>query len=59
MSSVIGDGEIIIPSPSVKINPTQCEAFCMVSIKVIVNDTTISLAYGSGVCKPVIVSNFL
>ncbi|WP_110504207.1 lyase family protein [Candidatus Karelsulcia muelleri] len=59
MSSVIGDGEIIIPSPSGKINPTQCEAFCMVSIKVIGNDTTISLASGSGVCKPVIGSNFL
>ncbi|WGS83136.1 MAG: lyase family protein [Candidatus Karelsulcia muelleri] len=59
MSSVIGDGEIIIPSPSGKINPIQCEAFCMVSIKVIGNDTTISLASGSGVCKPVIGSNFL
>ncbi|XZQ54561.1 MAG: lyase family protein [Candidatus Karelsulcia muelleri] len=57
MSSVIGDGEIIIPSG--KINPTQCEALCMVSIKVIGNDTTISLASGSGVCKPVIGSNFL
>ncbi|WGS82877.1 MAG: lyase family protein [Candidatus Karelsulcia muelleri] len=60
MSSVIGDGEIIIPSPSGKINPTQCEALCMVSIKVIGNDTTISLAgaYCSGVCQPVIGSNF-
>ncbi|YCJ93733.1 MAG: lyase family protein [Candidatus Karelsulcia muelleri] len=59
MSSVIGDGEIIIPSSSGKINSTQCEALCMVSIKVIGNDTTISLASGSGVCKPVIGSNFL
>ncbi|YCJ92986.1 MAG: lyase family protein [Candidatus Karelsulcia muelleri] len=59
MSSVIGDGEIIIPSSSGKINSTQCEAFCMVSIKVIGNDTTISLASGSGVWKPVIGSNFL
>ncbi|WP_110495861.1 lyase family protein [Candidatus Karelsulcia muelleri] len=59
MSYVIGDGEIIIPSPSGKINPTQCEALCMVSIKVIGNDTTISIASGSGVCKPVIGSNFL
>ncbi|YCJ94358.1 MAG: lyase family protein [Candidatus Karelsulcia muelleri] len=59
MSSVIGDGEIIIPSSSGKINSTQCEAFCMVSIKVIGNDTTISLASGSGVCKPFIGSNFL
>ncbi|XMD34172.1 MAG: lyase family protein [Candidatus Karelsulcia muelleri] len=57
MSSVIGDGEI--PSSSGKINSTQCEALCMVSIKVIGNDTTISLASGSGVCKPVIGSNFL
>ncbi|XME00260.1 MAG: lyase family protein [Candidatus Karelsulcia muelleri] len=59
MSSVIGDGEIIIPSPSGKINHTQCEAFCMVSIKVIGNDTTISIASSSGVWKPVIGSNFL
>ncbi|AHL31113.1 Fumarate hydratase class II [Candidatus Karelsulcia muelleri] len=61
MSSVIGDGEIIIPSPSEKINPSQCEALCMVSIKVIGNDTTISLAGAScsGVCQPVIGSNFL
>lgn len=66
-----GIGEIIIPANEPgssimpgKINPTQCEALCMVCSQVIGNDTTITFSASQGhfqlnVFKPVIISNFI
>ncbi len=54
-------GSSIMPG---KVNPTQCEALCMVSVQVIGNDTAIALAGSQGnfelnVYKPVIIFNML
>ncbi len=54
-------GSSIMPG---KINPTQCEALTMVSVKVIGNDTAITIAGSQGnfelnVFKPLIIYNFL
>ena len=66
-----GIGEIIIPANEPgssimpgKVNPTQCEALCMVCAQVIGNDVTVTLGgmqghYELNVFKPVIVSNVL
>ena len=66
-----GIGEIILPANEPgssimpgKINPTQCEALCMVCSQVIGNDTTITFSASQGhfqlnVFKPVIISNFI
>ena len=66
-----GIGEIIIPANEPgssimpgKVNPTQCEAMTMVSIKVMGNDTTIGIGASQGnfelnVFMPVIISCFL
>ena len=47
-----------------KINPTQCEALCMVCSQVIGNDAAVTFAASQGnfqlnVYKPVIIANFL
>lgn len=54
-------GSSIMPG---KVNPTQCEAITMVSVKVIGNDTAITIAGSQGnfelnVFKPLIIFNFL
>ena len=54
-------GSSIMPG---KVNPTQCEALCMVCAQVIGNDVTVTLGgmqghYELNVFKPVIVSNVL
>lgn len=54
-------GSSIMPG---KVNPTQCEAITMVSVKVIGNDTAITMAGSQGnfelnVFKPLIIYNFL
>jgi fumarate hydratase, class II len=54
-------GSSIMPG---KVNPTQCEALTMVSVQVIGNDTTISIAGSQGnfelnVFKPLIIHNLL
>ena len=66
-----GIGESIIPANEPgssimpgKVNPTQCEALCMVCAQVIGNDVTVTLGgmqghYELNVFKPVIVSNVL
>ncbi|HZD84201.1 MAG TPA: class II fumarate hydratase [Candidatus Angelobacter sp.] len=66
-----GIGEIFIPENEPgssimpgKVNPTQCEALCMVCAQVMGNDATISIANSFGnlelnVFKPVIIYNFL
>jgi len=66
-----GIGEIILPANEPgssimpgKINPTQCEALCMVCSQVIGNDTTITFSASQGhfqlnVFKPVIIANFI
>ncbi|MEX2608099.1 MAG: class II fumarate hydratase [Kiritimatiellia bacterium] len=66
-----GIGEIRIPENEPgssimpgKVNPTQCEALCMVCIQVMGNDTAVALAGSQGnfqlnVCKPVMAHNTL
>ena len=66
-----GIGEIILPANEPgssimpgKINPTQCEALCMVCSQVIGNDAAVTFAASQGnfqlnVYKPVIIANFL
>jgi fumarate hydratase class II len=66
-----GIGEIRIPENEPgssimpgKVNPTQCEALCMVCIQVMGNDTSVALAGSQGnfqlnVCKPVMAHNTL
>ena len=66
-----GIGEIILPANEPgssimpgKINPTQCEALCMVCSQIIGNDAAVTFAASQGnfqlnVYKPVIISNFL
>lgn len=66
-----GIGEIFIPENEPgssimpgKVNPTQCEALCMVCAQVMGNDVTISIANSFGnlelnVFKPVIIYDFL
>jgi fumarate hydratase class II len=66
-----GLSELILPSNEPgssimpgKINPTQCEAITMVCVKVIGNDTAITIAGSQGnfelnVFKPLIIFNFL
>ena len=66
-----GIGEITIPSNEPgssimpgKVNPTQCEALCMVCAQVMGNDVTVTVSgmqghYELNVFKPVIVSNVL
>lgn len=66
-----GLGELSLPSNEPgssimpgKVNPTQCEAITMVSVKVIGNDTAITIAGSQGnfelnVFKPLIIFNFL
>lgn len=54
-------GSSIMPG---KVNPTQCEALCMVCAQVMGNDVTVSLAGSQGhlelnVYKPVIIHNLL
>lgn len=54
-------GSSIMPG---KVNPTQCEALTMVAVKVIGNDTAITMAGSQGnfelnVFKPLIIFNFL
>ena len=66
-----GLGEITIPANEPgssimpgKVNPTQCEALIMVAIRVVGNDTAISLSASQGnfelnVCQPVCAYSFL
>ena len=66
-----GIGEIILPANEPgssimpgKINPTQCEALCMVCSQVIGNDAAVTFAASQGnfqlnVYKPIIIANFL
>lgn len=66
-----GIGEITLPANEAgssimpgKVNPTQCEAMCMVSVQVMGNDATIGFAGSLGnfelnVYKPVMIYNLL
>ena len=66
-----GLGEINIPENEAgssimpgKVNPTQCEAVCMVAVQVIANDSAVGIAASQGnfelnVYMPVLIYNFL
>ena len=66
-----GIGELILPANEPgssimpgKVNPTQCEALCMLSSQIIGNDSVVSFAASQGhfqlnVYKPVIIHNIL